>query len=80
MADFMSAASLQLMGRHASRPTDFELGGRRLLSCPFCGLSDQELVSSASGCHCHCRICGADGPRRRRRVDAVQQWQQRRGR
>ena len=76
----MSKATIELMARNNNKPTSFELGGKSVNPCPFCGSADIYIVENDNDynmCWCGCSLCGCEGPYRPDRRHAIQVWQKR---
>jgi Lar family restriction alleviation protein len=69
---FMPATDDHLM---ASAPTVFELGGKKLKPCPFCGGDQLTVLDSENLFWIHCMRCQTDGPVRDSRLNAMKIWQ-----
>lgn len=83
----MSEATLWLMAKRNNKPTLFELEGKEVTPCPFCGSTDVHMdvdlpTRGAKGLMnmelhwVECQ-CGARGPERTCRRYAVKLWQER---
>lgn len=73
----MSLLTIQLMLESRDVPTPFQLAGRELLPCPFCGskhivFHDEDGIVALA-----CYDCGAEGPVRGDRLNAIAIWQKR---
>jgi len=73
----MSTMTVELIARRNNKPTEFELKGKKIMPCPFCGSDDIALVYEDELHWCCCTLCGVEGPVRPSRMYAVQQWQKR---
>ena len=77
----MSELTMFLNARRANKPTIFELEGKKIKPCPFCGLDDVSMDSDSTLGEilhwCCCSTCGCEGPVRSTRLRAVRVWQMR---
>jgi len=76
----MSKTTIEIMARNNNKPTKFELGGKLIKPCPFCGCGDIYIVDDDNQydmCWCGCSRCGAEGPFRPDRRHAIKVWQNR---
>lgn len=74
----MSHLTLELAARRNNRPTVWELRGKKIKPCPFCGSTDIHLAQDGELHWCGCSVCGVEGPFRSSRFYAVFIWQRRR--
>lgn len=73
----MSRVTLELIARRNNRPTKWEMKGRKIKPCPFCGQNDVCLVQDGDLHWCCCSHCGVEGPFRDCRLNAIELWQRR---
>lgn len=73
----MSILSVELIARRNNKPTVFELKGKPVRPCPFCGDDEIHLVEEGGIHWCCCTSCGVEGPARDSRSGAVAKWQAR---
>jgi len=76
----MSKFTVELIKRNSNKPTRFELEGKNIEPCPFCGSIDIYVVENDKDyqmCWCGCAMCGAEGPCRPNRHNAIRVWQDR---
>lgn len=75
----MSELSIILAARKNNRPTEFELAGKTIQPCPFCGKADISVVEDDGFVWLCCTDCGVEGPTASSRIHAIQRWQRRAG-
>jgi len=75
----VSELTLALMARNNNKPSEFELKGKPINPCPFCGSEDIYVVDNSDWgmCWCGCAQCGTEGPCRPDRFNAIAMWQKR---
>ncbi|PCI14293.1 MAG: hypothetical protein COB71_02900 [Thiotrichales bacterium] len=73
----MSELTFKLKERRNNPPTLWELKGKKIVPCPFCGGIEIHLVKDGWMNWCCCTGCGMEGPVREKRVHAVSIWQRR---
>ena len=73
----MSTLTIELLARRNNRPTKFELKGKPIEPCPFCGCKDIHLAQDDWMHWCGCSDCGVEGPVRDSRLHAIGIWNRR---
>lgn len=71
----MSILTFEFNNRRLQAPTVFELEGKSIVPCQFCGSSSIGMDSDESWWWCCCMTCGVEGPARKHRIHAVKKWQ-----
>lgn len=73
----MSQETLELIALANQRPTEFEMAGKQLAPCPFCGSTDITIFDTGEQQNlfrCLCLRCDSGGPWRDTRLNAIAIW------